>query len=207
LLLRLLTLIVLAVIVLVILSVPFFYRANGSHAKLHNARISWLFIRMVYREELRSFVVKIGPWQLPQRSSKKKIRKRKPKSAKSTGKIGLNEVKSFLREVDVKSIAPLGILWLQRLWARVKPKRYAVHGVLGFSDPVHTGQFIGLYEALASYFGFRKEIDLQGDFEKINLDLEWKCRGRFTTISIVVPTLRFAMQSPVMRAIKYFLSE
>jgi len=203
--LRILTLLVLIAIVLVILSVPLFYRANGSHAKLVYARISWLFIRLIYQGDGQGFIVKIGPWRLPQRSLEKKIRKRDAKSLKRTGKFGLDEVKLFLSEVDVKSIIPLGIILLRRLWTRIRPRRLQVHGLIGFDNPMHTGQFMGLYEAVSSYLGLRREIDLRGDFYKCNLELDWKCRGRFTSLSIVVPTLRFAMQEPAMKAIMYFL--
>jgi hypothetical protein len=71
---------------------------------------------------------------------------------------------------------------------------------------MRTGQLIGLYEALISYMGLRHQINLQGDFynDKINIKLDWKLRGRFAVFLIVWAVLRFAVQKPVLDAVRWY---
>jgi hypothetical protein len=110
--------------------------------------------------------------------------------------------KFLLTELDIKSIISLGIMLVRKLYARVKPKHLFVFGVVGFSDPCYTGQFLGLYEAVTCSAGLRRDIDLRGDFGRKNFELDLKVAGHFAIAALMVPSIWFIMQKPVRDGIK-----
>jgi len=158
------------------------------------ARVRWLFfIRAVY--ENSDLTIKIGPYKLSLDGFEEKV----STESKSPG-FTLSGIK--LTKLNIKSIASLGIILIKKLWRKIKPKYFFIKGVVGFDDPCTTGQFIGFYEICANAMGFRRAIDLKGDFCEKRIDLDMKMAGGFAIASLAGPVIWFIWQKPVRDGIK-----
>ena len=188
-------LIVLALLML-ILFVPIRYQVCGNLGVKNEiiAKVRWLLFKAVY--ENSDLTIKIGPYKLP--ISADKLLEEKPKSKTS----GFTMPKLNLTKLNIKSIASLGIILFKKLWRRIKPSFFYIKGTVGFNDPCTTGQFIGFYEILANYIGFRSAVDLKGDFCDNRIDLDIKMSGGFAVASLAWPALWFIWQKPVRDGIK-----
>jgi len=188
---------ILVALLLLIFFVPIRYQVHGTLGEKNEimAKVKWLFLKAVY--ENSDLSIKIGPYQLPfsiDNLQEEEEREDKPSS--------FTMPKLNLAKLNIKSIASLGIILLKKLWRRIKPKFFYVKGIVGFSDPCTTGQFIGFYEVIANSLGFRPSVDLQGDFCDNRIDLDIKMAGGFAVASLAWPALWFIWQKPVRDGIK-----
>jgi len=99
-------------------------------------------------------------------------------------------------------------------WATAKklvkmlyPNFFDVWGTIGFYDPAKTGWFIGMYEAVAAFFGIRDNVRIAGDFcaESFTVKLNAEVRGRINIFRMAVPVIRLLIRKPVRNFIRgYF---
>jgi len=205
-------LILLALLILIII-VPIRYQAEGTIGSQTEiiAKVSWFFklfrIFYTYTSEESTFIIKIGPYTLPAGflMDSKPVKQEKKKE-KPDFSLGFAGVKSLLTNLDIKSIISLVIILIKKLCRKIMPKHLLVRGVVGFSDPCATGQFIGFYEAAACAIGIRSAIDLQGDFSQKNLALDLQMKGKFAIVSLIGPVIWFVWQRPVRDGIKIMRS-
>ena len=199
-------LVLLALLILLII-MPIRYRVEGTVGSQTEvtAKVNWFFslfrILYTYTSTESALSIKIGPYKLPpdflfdSKSDEKE-------EEKGDFAIGFSGVKLLLTNLDIKSIISLVIILMKKLCRKIMPKHLLVRGVVGFSDPCSTGQFIGFYEAAAGAADIRSAIDLQGDFNQKNLELDLQLAGRFAIASLIGPFIWFVWQRPVRDGIK-----
>jgi len=191
--------IILLALLLLIIFAPIRYQVHGSLGAKNEivAKVRWLFfVKAEY--ENSDLSVKIGPYKLP--ISIDELPEEKQKSKDKTSAFSFPKLN--LAKLNIKSIASLGIILFKKLWRKIKPQYFFVKGIIGFDDPCTTGQFIGFYEIFANALGFRRAIDLKGDFCDKRIDLDIKMAGGFAVASLAGPTLWFIWQKPVRDSLK-----
>ena len=204
-------LILLALLVLLII-MPIRYRIEGTIGSQTavTAKVSWFFrllqVFCTYTSTESAFVIKIGLFKIPTDFLSDSMAKREKEEGKSGFSLKFSGVKSLLTNLDIKSIISLVIILMKKLCRKVMPKHLLVRGVVGFSDPCSTGQFIGFYEAVAGATGTRRAVDLQGDFSQKNLELDLQLAGRFAIVSLIGPCIWFIWQRPVRDGIRIMKS-
>jgi len=191
---------ILLAILLIILLAPIIYQIEGEYGQQKDIYVKvsallWL-LRITYKES--ELTIKIGPYTVP---LDKLQGMAKPKEKKES-QFSFSEFKTLLTKLDINSIISLGIMLLKKLVKRIMPKFFNVRGTVGFDDPCTTGQFIGLYEAVAGATGLREAIKLQGDFSQASFEMDFKIKGYFSVASLLVPVIWFIIQKPVRDAMR-----
>ena len=187
----------LVLLIILILTAPIKYHVDGQIASSTtvNTKVSWLFrfVKLLYSytEDESTFVLKIGLYKIDLlQPSKRPKKKETKKHKKSKFKVGLTKV-------DIKSIMSLGILFIRKLFATVKPKYFRVQGVVGLNDPYSTGRFIGYYEAFSSALGLRSAIDIYGDFSQKKLELDLNVFGKFSIGQVLWLAIWLCFKKPM----------
>jgi len=187
---------ILLILLLLLIFVPIRYQVQGKFGfeKKVMAKASWMFfVRAVY--ENSDLSINIGPYKLPL-SFDDSPSEEEPSSQ------GFALPKLNFTKLNIKSIASLGIILIKKLWKKIKPQYFYIKGIVGFDDPCTTGQFVGFYEICANTVGFRKAIDLKGDFSGKHIELDMKMNGGFAIASLAGPVIWFIWQKPVRDGIK-----
>ena len=193
-----------------IIFIPISYRIEGKYDSQDendmdlSVRIIWFFFLRVfyfYSSKGSSFTVKLGPFKLPDRVFANFLDKEAKEEQKKAEVFSLSGLKSLLSNLDIKSIFRLGTILIKKIFKKIKPRYLNIRGVIGFSDTCSTGQFIGLYEAVAGVAGFRNAIDLQGDFNQQIIKIDLKICGFVAISSFIGPALWFILQKPIRRAV------
>ena len=146
----------------------------------------------------------------PPRASKSKIftrnknREPSPKSEKPKSKGILKSAKAVLTYPNRKIIMNMVIEALRRTGRVLWPKHLNITGEVGFPDPMHTGLFIGAYEALAGAFGLRRKVCILGDFtaESMVVRLNIYARGSISVARLSIPIIWLLLKKPIRTLIK-----
>ena len=201
-------LILLAILILLII-IPIQYKAEGTIGEQTEvtAKVSCLFrlfqIMYTYTSTGSALILKIGLYKLPTGFLPDfKLSKSEKEEGKSDFFLDFPRAKTLLSNLDIKSLVSLVILLMKKLCRKITPKRLFVSGIVGFNDPCSTGLFIGFYEAIANAFGIRSAIDLQGDFNQKNIELDLQLAGQFAIVSLIGPFIWFFWQRPIRDGIK-----
>ena len=200
----------LLLLLILILFAPVSYSVTGtiSEGTAIHAKIYYFFRLLrffyVYKEKKSTIIVKIGPCKInlnnsdnSPNDSNKKIEAIESRVHKRSPFNNMSELSSLLTKLDINSIIALCILFIKKLFKRVKPRHFCLKGIVGFSDPCATGRFIGLYEAFAGVAGLRAAVDLYGDFSQKNLQLQLDAAGRFSLAGILGVVAWFCFQKPI----------
>jgi hypothetical protein len=206
-------LIILSPLIFIILIAPLSYRVEGQAGTNTDmlAKISWFFslvrVKCTFDGNVPNVTANVAMFRLfPRKSGKKKPKKApKKEETKPEEKPTLSEqvekLRSLLTNPDRKIIIALCKELVKRMLRRFKPRRFRICGIVGFDNPCTTGQFIGLYEAVAGATGLRHAVDLEGDFNQKNVQLDIHVAGRTSFGALLLPVIWFCFQEPIRRNI------
>ena len=179
-------------------------KADVQPAIAINAKASWMYLVRffyMYKKAESSFIVKIGPYEVPIESIAGKISKWEKKPKKDEPSFKISDLKPLLTNLDIKSIIPLGIIMIKKMFKKIMPRKLNVCGVIGLDDPFSTVRFLSVYEAVSGAAGIRNSVDLRGDFTQKVVDMDLLVSGRFAIASLMWPVFWFVLQKPVRRGL------
>lgn len=210
----------LILLIVALSAVPVKYVVNAKQAGKteFSVRASWLFrfLRVEYSNfgQEEKFFVKIlffnvyslKKKQKPPRPDRKKVRKKARKKTAPEKKEPevLAKAQDVLTYGQLKTIIKLALGTAKKIAKRLRPKKFEVTGIIGFSCPYQTGMFFAAYETVAGIFPLRKNIDLTGEFntDETVIRLDADIRGKINIFRITVPVVALLLKKPVRNLIK-----
>jgi hypothetical protein len=99
----------------------------------------------------------------------------------------------------LKIIIDILIRYIKKTVKYLLPKRFTVNGIVGFSDPYHTGLLIGGIYAAAGALSKRQCLCIAGDFDKSALRLTVEAAGRVSMAGVLSPLIWLVTRRPVFK--------
>ncbi|MDD4238564.1 MAG: DUF2953 domain-containing protein [Desulfotomaculaceae bacterium] len=193
-------LIIAAVLLVLLLSMPFDFTGRGEwgNVKYIEARLKWAgglaTLGFAVREGSFNAALSIGGLTLWRGGKKEKSLPRtgKQKPAKKKNDFGLRETIGLLSDVELFKV---GIAFLRRL-VRAFRLDIKLSGRYGADDPALTGLSAGL---LAMINGDKIKLNVQPDFSEAVLDLKGVLHSRVIPAELLGICLSLLWQKPVRR--------
>lgn len=144
----------------------------------------------------------------PKKQKLPKSEKKKEKNLIGTIRNYISQLKAVLTYPERKIIMSLVMRFFKKTVHALKPKKIRLKGVVGLSDPFVTGLLLGAYEACSGMFKLRRDIQLEGDFNKKTIDMDVFLAGRISMCSVFYPVIWLITRRPILRlVIRYIRSK
>ncbi|MCL2572245.1 MAG: hypothetical protein FWE11_07560 [Defluviitaleaceae bacterium] len=113
----------------------------------------------------------------------------------------LRQAKAVLTYPDRKIIMALTFQSLGKFFRALKPRRFDIHGVVGFDDPATTAWAMGAYEVARGVIGFGDSIRILGSYHEKALHLDITASGRASLGRLLWPFLWLYLKKPIRTVI------
>ena len=129
--------------------------------------------------------------------------KNKAKKDKSERKNVIERIQEIINYPDKDLIFEYTKTLLIKLLRALRPKKFAVSGVIGFDDPSVTGQVLGAVGVVTTLTGL--DIALRGNFAEEELTVRGEMAGKVTLWALLWPIVCWALKKPIWKIVKPML--
>ena len=138
-------------------------------------------------------------------SKEKKPSKKKPKPSLKQKYVKLkSNTNMVLTYPNRKAIIGHFLSMLKKQWKILKPKRINISGIVGFTDPSHTGFFFAAYGVVAEFLDIRRYIQLSGNFDTPHtvVQLQIHAKGSIRLGRMIIPIIGLLLKKEIRKLIK-----
>ena len=132
----------------------------------------------------------------------KRIKQKKKNKPKKESRIARfrQQIQMIVDYPDKRLILEYTKELIVRLLRALRPKRFALRGVIGFEDPSLTGKALGALGVIAALTGLN--MVLHGNFEEPEIKGHGAMAGKVTLWALLWPLVRYVCKKPIWRIVK-----